>query len=243
MIANTLFQQPKRRLYTWKSPGDIHRNQIDYILINQRYRNCITQVKTYPGADIDSDHNPVTMKIEITLKQIKKRQSTVHLDLNMLKDENIRLEYNILVQKRFNRLMNEEKIQIDTEEKIEHMWNALKESMTKATEEVLPRAKRKAKQTWMTEKILEKISERQKMKNVSLEKYEHINKEITKECRKAQDEWWNNRCEEVEQLDKQHKSSEMHKKVKEITGQGRAFFNRQTGGGGKCPQFSTLPPE
>ena len=30
-IANTLFQHPYRRLYTWKSPGDIVRNQIDYI--------------------------------------------------------------------------------------------------------------------------------------------------------------------------------------------------------------------
>ena len=32
VIANTLFQQHKRRLYTWTSPGGRHRNQIDYIL-------------------------------------------------------------------------------------------------------------------------------------------------------------------------------------------------------------------
>ena len=32
VIANTLFQQPKRRLYTWTSPDDQHQNQIDYIL-------------------------------------------------------------------------------------------------------------------------------------------------------------------------------------------------------------------
>ena len=31
-IANILFQQHKRRLYTWTSPGGRHRNQIDYIL-------------------------------------------------------------------------------------------------------------------------------------------------------------------------------------------------------------------
>ena len=31
MIANTLFQQYKRRLYTWTSPDGQHRNQIDYI--------------------------------------------------------------------------------------------------------------------------------------------------------------------------------------------------------------------
>ena len=33
VIANTLFQQHKRRLYTWTSPDGQHRNQIDYILL------------------------------------------------------------------------------------------------------------------------------------------------------------------------------------------------------------------
>ena len=32
VIANTLFQQHKRRLYTWTSPDGQYRNQIDYIL-------------------------------------------------------------------------------------------------------------------------------------------------------------------------------------------------------------------
>ena len=36
VIANTLFQQHKRRLYTWASPDGQHRNQIDYILCSQR---------------------------------------------------------------------------------------------------------------------------------------------------------------------------------------------------------------
>ena len=32
VIANTLFQQHKRRLYTWTSPDGQYQNQIDYIL-------------------------------------------------------------------------------------------------------------------------------------------------------------------------------------------------------------------
>ena len=36
VIANTLFQQHKRRLYTWTSPDGQHRNQIDYSLCSQR---------------------------------------------------------------------------------------------------------------------------------------------------------------------------------------------------------------
>ena len=33
VIANTLFQQHKGRLYTWTSPDSQHRNQIDYIFV------------------------------------------------------------------------------------------------------------------------------------------------------------------------------------------------------------------
>ena len=45
VIANTLFQQHKRRLYTWTSPDGQHRNQIDYILCSQRWRSLYSQQK------------------------------------------------------------------------------------------------------------------------------------------------------------------------------------------------------
>ena len=39
VIANTLFQQHKRRLYTWTSPDGQHQNQVDYILCRRRWRS------------------------------------------------------------------------------------------------------------------------------------------------------------------------------------------------------------
>ena len=57
VIANTLFQQHKRRLYTWTSPDGQHRNQIDYILCSQRWRSSIQSAKTRLGADYSSDLN------------------------------------------------------------------------------------------------------------------------------------------------------------------------------------------
>ena len=45
VIANTLFQQHKRRLYTWTSPDGQHRNQIDYIFCSQRWRSSISRQK------------------------------------------------------------------------------------------------------------------------------------------------------------------------------------------------------
>ena len=45
IIANTLFQQHKRRLYTWTSPDGQHQNQIDYILCSQNVEALYSQQK------------------------------------------------------------------------------------------------------------------------------------------------------------------------------------------------------
>ena len=56
IVSNTWFKQHKRRLFTWKSPDEQTRNQIDYILVNQRFRNAVRSCKIFPGADCNSDH-------------------------------------------------------------------------------------------------------------------------------------------------------------------------------------------
>ena len=57
VIANTFFQQHKRRLYTWTSPDGQHRNQTDYIIFSQRQRRSIKSAKTRQGADCGSNMN------------------------------------------------------------------------------------------------------------------------------------------------------------------------------------------
>ena len=48
VIANTLFQQYKRRLYTWTSPDGQYQNQTDHILCRQIWRSFIQSAKTRP---------------------------------------------------------------------------------------------------------------------------------------------------------------------------------------------------
>ena len=59
VIANTLFQQHKRKPYTWTSPDGQYRNQIDYILCSQGWRSSIQSAKTRRGADCGSDHEHI----------------------------------------------------------------------------------------------------------------------------------------------------------------------------------------
>ena len=80
VIANTLFQQHKRRLYTWTSPD----GQIDYSLCSQRWRSSIQSTKTRLGADCGSDHELIIAKFRLKLKKVGKTTRSFSYDLNQI---------------------------------------------------------------------------------------------------------------------------------------------------------------
>ena len=84
VIANTLFQQHKRRLYTWTSPDGQYRNQIDYILCGQRWKTSIQSAKTRPEADGGSDHKLLIAKFRFKLKKVGKTTRSFRYDLNQI---------------------------------------------------------------------------------------------------------------------------------------------------------------
>ena len=99
VIANTLFQQHKRRLYTWTSPDGQNGNQIDYILCSERWRNSIQSAKTRLGADCGSDYELLIAKFRLKLKKIGKTARPFRYDLNQ-----IPYDYTVEVRNRFKGL-------------------------------------------------------------------------------------------------------------------------------------------
>ena len=99
VIADILYQQHKRRLYTWTSPGGQRRNQIDYILCSQRWRSSIQAAKTGLGADCGSDHEFLIAKFRLKLKKVGKTTRPLRDDLNQ-----IPYDYTVEVRNRFKGL-------------------------------------------------------------------------------------------------------------------------------------------
>ena len=99
VIANTLFQQHKRRLYTWTSPNGQHRNQIDYILHTQRWKSSIRSTKKGLGADCGSDNELIYAKFRFKLKKVEKTTEPFIYDLNQ-----IPYDYTLEVRNRFKGL-------------------------------------------------------------------------------------------------------------------------------------------
>ena len=54
----------------------------DRLYSNEAEIQKYCKVKTYPGANIGSDHNPVVKKLNVKLKKLQKKNSKIKLDVN-----------------------------------------------------------------------------------------------------------------------------------------------------------------
>ena len=122
------------------------------------------QVKTYPGADIGSDHTPVVLKLNVKLKKLQKKNSRIKLDMSSLKSEKIKSKYVAEVNNRTASLITEETHQYDPE-KIDNSWESVKNGLNDAAKTALPKKNHEKKQKWMTDDILAMMRERKENKN------------------------------------------------------------------------------
>ena len=64
VIKNTIFPHPDINKCTWTSPDGQTHNQSDHILIDRRWHPSIFHVRSFRGADSETDHYPVVAKLE-----------------------------------------------------------------------------------------------------------------------------------------------------------------------------------
>ena len=210
---NTGFRHHKRHLYTWKSPGDRERNQIDYITVNERFRNSIRQVKTYPGADCgrSCDHVPVVAEMRVKLKKLKKNRR-MRKDCSILRrDEAIQDRYTVEVSNRYAILSaNEEG------EGGKKGWRVLQDALVGASQHMIPTEKRRGRKAWITKKILDLMEKKRTLNKKSEELCKKLEKRIKRMCIERKEELLRKKCEELEQLEKSN-SRLMAEKIRELS--------------------------
>ena len=162
-IMNTFFKLHPRRLYTWISPDNSTRNQIDYILCKSGWKSSIKRVTTLPGADCGTDHNLLIADIKVKLKRIKRSMQTQIYDV-----EKIGLDYSVEIKNRFNALQTEDRTP-------EELWNDIRTILIETADKKVPKVKRKKFSKWLSEEALKIAKEcvvKESMKNIeSLTQY------------------------------------------------------------------------
>merc|ERR1711915_771646 len=151
VVTNTWNEQREEERHTWISPDGRTRNQIDYILIDGRYRNSVTNSKSRPEADCGSDHNPVVADVETRLKWIKNAKRTNRWNLKRLGMETSMTRFQEMITEKIDSIMDLEDIN--------DAWEKLKKSIHDTADEICGREGMQPKKKWMTQEILEKMEE------------------------------------------------------------------------------------
>src|ERR1043165_900868 len=181
-------------------------------MVRQRYRNSVKNSRTLPGADADTDHNLVAMTVSLQLKFIIKRR----IKTFKWNKEKIRTKMSELSER------IEEKIETLKEgSTTEERWMKLKETVVKeATETVGFQKSTEPRKPWITPEMVKDMEERRKWKHQNTEKakkeYKRLNNQLRKTTNKAREEWWKERCTELEILQEQGRHDLVYGKIKSL---------------------------
>ena len=120
-----------------------HRNQIDYILCSQRWRNSIQVAKTRLGADCVSDHELLIAKFRLKLKKVGKTTRPFRYDLNQIPNNDT-----VEVRNRFKGLDLIDRVP-------DELWNEVHDIVQETGIKTIPMEKKCKKEKLMSEEALQ----------------------------------------------------------------------------------------
>ncbi|XP_072943571.1 uncharacterized protein [Epargyreus clarus] len=209
-IMNTCFENHPRRLYTWIMPGDRCRNQIDYIAIDKRWRSCIRNTKTYPGADCGSDHKLLMAEMIVKLKRchrtiIRPQRRPNPRDLPSFREC-------------FERKIAE--ISLNLNDNIDTNWTAVKDLILSARNEIRTVNSDTPRNAWITEETWKAIKERKALlagnTDAVHEDYKLLSARIQRLCRRDYNQYLNSICQDIENHAQHLHTRDLFLKVKNI---------------------------
>jgi hypothetical protein len=109
VVKSTMFPHRNIYKYTWTSPDGQTHNQIDHILINKRRHSSILDVRSFRGAECNTDHCLVVVKVRERLavrKQAAQKFDGGRFNLRKLNDLEVRKQYPLEITNMFAALEN-----------------------------------------------------------------------------------------------------------------------------------------
>jgi len=117
---NTMFPHRNIHKYTWTAPDGKTYNQIDHVLIDRRWHSSVLDMRSFRGADCDTDHYLVIAKVRQRLavgKQVARRFDRQRFNLRNLNELEVRKQCQIEITNRFAVLEN-----LNDDEDVNRAW-------------------------------------------------------------------------------------------------------------------------
>lgn len=207
----------------WSSPDGRTYNQIDHILISKRNASSVMNVRTYRGADCDSDHFLVCMRYRDRIMS-RGKSSGQKAHLEKFKTPETTIDYRNKIKEALNLCYKETcNTGCATGDTVEETWKIIKEVIINTGKEVLGPRPKKPRNEWFDQECVEKIEARNKTRKNYLnrptrmrrEEYERARSEVKRIIRSKKRKYLtlNNIVLQMEQDFKTNRSKKAYKAV------------------------------
>nr|XP_037868970.1 uncharacterized protein LOC119628928 [Bombyx mori] len=216
-IMNTYFQHHPRRLYTWRSPGDRYRNQIDYIILDGRWRSSVSNVKTFPGAEGGSDHNLLVANFSLRLKAPRRQPP---------KPNSLDPSEQPIFREALEAILKDSPTHIHAN--ADTQWKHLKGHINDALDQIAKKKKPEPKKKcWISDHSWELIQRRKDLKTSGLQdgakvKYSELSRAIRVSCRLDKNHFVEGICRDIERFSNKLQTADLFKKVRVLSRQFKA---------------------
>jgi hypothetical protein len=133
VVKNTIFPHRKIHKYTWTSPEGNTHNQIDHILIDRRRHSSLLDVRSFRGADCDTDHYLVVAKVRERMavsKQAAQKIDTERFNVKKLNKRDVKEQYQVTIRNKFAALEN-----LENSGDINRAWDSIRQNIKISAQE------------------------------------------------------------------------------------------------------------
>jgi hypothetical protein len=162
VVKSTMFPRRKTHKYTWTSPEGNTHNQIDHVLIDRRRHSSILGVRSFRGADCDTDHYLVVAEVRERLavsKRAAQKVDTERFNVKKLNEGNIKEQYRVTIRNKFAALEN-----LEDSGDINGAWDNIRENIKFSAQESLGYCESKHRKPWCDEECSELVNGRKRAK-------------------------------------------------------------------------------
>ena len=156
LVCNTRYRKKEQRLITFSSGG--RTSQLDYILIKPSKVKNLKDCKVIPGSEIVSQHRMVVLDMWKSKEHKRKVRKVGRFKIWKLKMGETRLKFRDVVK-----MAN---VNRSKEGKVKEIWQELKETLRKASDEVLGRTnpgRKEQRESWWWNEDVRQVLKQKKL--------------------------------------------------------------------------------
>ena len=228
-ITNTYYYHRVQLRHTWTHPDGMHKNCIDYILIDKRWKTSVRGTKVMRGADFNTSHELLLSNIQLKFKTTTEiKHMTTMYNLDKIRSEDIESELKIRIGGRFEPLLEREEDvdnargEMSSGRRQKQLWE--RDIIREEAETTLGR-KRKIRQQWITDEILNLCTEKREAKKArntnpsqeNIDRHRQKCNQVKEKCREAKKQWIANQCKNCEDSFRRGQSRELYRTVRTKT--------------------------